>query len=100
MAKATITKAVTRTEVVTLEPERITLVLSRREAETLRIIGWHIGGSLNGRRGDVESVNKALDAVLSPNRAFGYQHEDVVRQRGKDFGLDFKDAVTLGEKHK
>lgn len=43
------------------------LSLSRQEAETLRMIGWRVGGDPLGRRGHVDAIINALDGAGLPD---------------------------------
>lgn len=61
MAEAVHQKAVTRTEVVEVEPEKFVLTLTREEAEVLAIATWKVGGSPSGSsRKHFEAVDRAL----------------------------------------
>lgn len=48
------------------QPDRIVLDLSIEEAMTLRIIGGLVGGFPDGRRGDTDAINKALENLGLP----------------------------------
>ena len=61
MAQATHTPAVTRTEVVEIKPESVTLVLSMEEAKALVAVCKRIGGSPTvSRRKHFDSIADAL----------------------------------------
>lgn len=40
--------------------EEYILRLTKEEAITLKLIGWRVGGALEGRRGDINKINDAL----------------------------------------
>ena len=61
MAHATHTPAITRTEVVEIQPEGITLKLSREEAKALVAVCKRIGGSAaDTRRKHFDNIHQAL----------------------------------------
>ena len=61
MAQATHNPAVTRTEIVEVTPETITLTLSMEEAKALLAVSQRIGGSaVNTRRVHLDKINNAL----------------------------------------
>jgi len=68
MAKAIHNAPITETKVVEIEPESVTLVLSRQEAEAISAVLSKVAGYPNGTRGQAEAVLTALKAA-------GYNYE-------------------------